>query len=325
VIPEPTSQSIWDNPWAVVLIGGLLALIAGLGSWMLVSSLNRQGDPQASVTPTATFSDTPSPLATETPTPTPTESTSFSQRLNLPAGRAVSRTGSLKANTTINYIVPGQQDQRLTAYLAGEGALMTVLGPDQNPVGNRSRRVQQWEGALPFTGDYTIQLSPVQGLTDSDYNLTVSLANPTAPTTPPTTTLPTTQPTTPPTTQPTTSPTTAPTTSPTTSPTQTFDPERLSFAAGQQTGQFAPKGRTSPQRIKRYIVNIQNGQTLAATVQQGDVSLDISSPNGQILQNASGVRFWQAPGPLTAGEYVIDVRTSQETDFTLGIEVANSQ
>jgi hypothetical protein len=67
---------------------------------------------------------------------------------------------------------------------------------------------------------------------------------------------------------------------------------------------------------------------LAATVQQGDVSLDISAanaPNGQFVPNGSGVKYWTAQEPLPAGEYRIDVRALQDTPFTLGIEVANSQ
>jgi serine/threonine-protein kinase len=38
VIPEPTSNSIWDNPWVVVAVGTALAFAAGLGSWAIVSS-----------------------------------------------------------------------------------------------------------------------------------------------------------------------------------------------------------------------------------------------------------------------------------------------
>ncbi|HEY9710301.1 MAG TPA: serine/threonine-protein kinase, partial [Oculatellaceae cyanobacterium] len=71
MIPEPTSNSIWDNPWAVAGVGTVLALTAGLGTYAMVSSLNKQ-DPQVTETPTATVTETPEPTPLETLTPTPT-------------------------------------------------------------------------------------------------------------------------------------------------------------------------------------------------------------------------------------------------------------
>ncbi|MGC1396883.1 MAG: serine/threonine-protein kinase, partial [Coleofasciculaceae cyanobacterium] len=43
-IPEPTSNSITENPWIIIGLGTALALVAGLGAWAIVSSL--RGDPQ---------------------------------------------------------------------------------------------------------------------------------------------------------------------------------------------------------------------------------------------------------------------------------------
>ena len=311
VIPEPRANSIWDNPWAVVGIGGALALLAGLGSWAIISSIRNSQNAQVTPTPTTPVTELPTPTPTEiptelptetptespaqTPTPTPTQPTSFSQRVNLSAGQAVSRSGPINANSTINYIVPGTQDQQLRASLNGEGVLMTVLGPDQNPVDNQANRVQRWQGTLPFNGDYTVQLRPVQGLPRSNYNLSLGLTNPA-----------------PPTTQPTTSP----------SPQVSYNTERLNFAEGQGTLQLADE--TGPRTIKRYLLNAQEGQQLAVEVQDGGVSLTIRDPGGQVIPDASGVQFWQSQ-VLRAGNYTIDVIAQRPTRFQLSTSLQNAQ
>lgn len=320
-IPDPGRSSLLDNPWAVVGIGAALALTAGLGSWALVSSLNRQNDPIAE-SPIATVTESPEPIPTETlePTPTPTTTpspkpiatttpspkpkptttssprpTAFSQRLDLDVGQAVSRSGNLKANTTVSYIISGEQGQRLRASLAGEGALMTIVGPDENPVSNQARRVTQWQGRLPFTGDYTIQLSPVKGLQSSDYKLSLGLTAPPKPSPSPTAT--------------------SPSPSPTNSP--AYDTESVSVpAAGSNP--LALVGQSSPQKIKRYQVSVQQGQQFQVNVKDGNVALDIRDPNGQVIE--SGVKFWSSPAAAaSSGQYQVDVIAQTPTSYTLNL------
>jgi serine/threonine-protein kinase len=309
VIPEPTSRSVWENPLAVVGVGTALALLTGLASYGIFSAINKRQDPQVPVTPTdiptetlsptdtetptptptptPTASPTPTPTPTLTPTPSPTQPVSFSRRLNLTPGRTLTESGNLKANTTINYIIQGQQDQQLTANIPGEGVLMTVLGPNQRPVNNQARRVQQWQGTLPFNGNYTIQVSPVQGLPDSDYRLVLSLAN----------------------SQPSPSPTTP--TTPSYAP-----PEQLDLPTDKPTDEILRSGTTSPQLIKRYVVNVKQGQQMTPDVSEG-VTLNVTYPDGRVAQNVKGTTF-------TDGRYTIDAIAQKETDFTLSIVVKNA-
>jgi serine/threonine-protein kinase len=302
-IPEPSrGSSLWDNPWAVVGIGAVLAILAGLGSWAIVGALTRR-EPQVSPTPTETLAESPSPTPTETTSPTPTE---FSRQLELEPGQTITESDNLQANSTVNYTFQAEQGQRLSASMLGEGVLMTVLGPNQNPVGDRARRVLQWEGTLPFTGEYTIQLSPVQGLQESDYSLQLSLASPPAPSPSPTATA-----------SPSPSPTTPTTPS---SPTTVYETEQVNLPGG--TGNLELVGQTSPQQIRRYVVPVQVGQQLTVDAVQGDVAMDIRYPNGQPVEDASGVRFWQAQLPR-GGNYRIDVRAQEPTNFTIDLSVEN--
>ncbi len=299
VIPAPTRE-IWDNPWAIAAIGILVALLAGIGSWALVSYIlaNQRPVPQSFPSPIISESPTPTPTPPETPTPTPTttpstEPINYSQRLNLVIG-VTSVEGTLRANTTVDYIFSGAQGQQLSATFEEEGVLLTVLGPNQEPINALAERMTRYQGTLPFTGDYTIQLSPVQGIERSNYKLNLSLENPVE------TTL-----------TPTPMPTVAP----------SFEVEPINLNPGETTRQIA--GQTTPQQIKRYLINVPEGQILSVAV-QGVVTLDIRNPDGELVENASKVLSWEERVPI-GGEYQIDVIAEQEqdTDFTLDVSVLN--
>lgn len=59
--------------------------------------------------------------------------------------------------------------------------MLTVLGPNQKPIEEGARRVTRYQGTLPFSGEYTVQLSPVQGVVESNYKLDLRLENPVEP------------------------------------------------------------------------------------------------------------------------------------------------
>jgi len=191
----------------------------------------------------------------------------------------------LKANTTLNYIFRGQQDQQLRAFFPGDqGVLLTVLGPDGTPLNRQATRVQQWQGRLPYDGEYTVQVTPVPGLQQTDYSLVLGLSDQRQP-------------------------------SP--SPTGEFDAERVTLAPGDS---LQLVGQTSPQKIKRYLVNAQQGQQLTVEIPQGsNASLDIRGPAGRLLE--SGVKYWQGTLPRN-GEYRIDVVAQQQENYTVNMGLA---
>ena len=298
--PDPTIPSrgsLWDDPWAVGAIGTGLVLLTGLGSWTLVRALM---NPQVASTPTPsqTIVVVPSPTITPSVRPTPTPSPSsepvnYKQRLSLAAGENAAKNGTLRANETLSFVVPGQQGETLNAALASEGVLLSVLAPNQDPVDDRASRVSRWDGELPFTGDYTIQLKTVKGIAKTDYKLDVKLKAPSAP-------VPTPTPTPPPVVDP------------------TVQTERVSFPAGQTGTQVS--GRTTPAIVRRYLVNAQQGQTLSVQLNSGAATLAIRYPSGKLVEDSSGVVNWQAQ-LSRSGDYQIDVIASQDTDFQLDVNV----
>ncbi len=309
-IPEPPSNSITDNPWVVLGLGTALALVVGLGAWGLARAF--KGDqpeqvadtsvetPTIAPTPTATetLSPTPTPTPTTTPTTTPTpeptttpQATTANSRLTLSPGQSLTRNGNIKANSTVNYIIRGQQNERLSAALAGEGVLMTVIAPDQNPISDQAVRVQRWDGKLPLSGPYTIQLRPVKGVSNSDFKLTLSTEKPATPTPSPTPTQPV-----------------------------EYQSEQVSLPGGLGSQELL--GRTSPQQIKRYLISVKKGQNLSVQVPQAvDASVDVRYPNGKLIPDASGAKVWQAK-VASDGEYKIDVIASKKTDFAITVSVS---
>ncbi len=294
---SPTRSSLWDDPWAVGAIGTGLVLLTGLGSWTLVRAL--MNPPSPTPTPTQTIVVTPSPTITPSVRPSPTPSPSsepviYKQRLNLTAGENAAKNGTLRANETLSFVVPGQQGETLSAALASEGVLLSVLAPNQEPVDDRANRVSRWDGELPFTGDYTIQLKTVQGIAKTPYKLNVNLKAPPAPV----------------------PPTPSPIPSPSVDP--TVQSEQVSFPPGQTGTQIS--GQTTPAIVRRYLVNAQQGQTLNVQLNSGAATLAIRYPDGKLVEDSAGVVNWQAQ-LSKGGDYQIDVVASQDTDFQLDINV----
>ncbi|MBW4472840.1 MAG: serine/threonine protein kinase [Stenomitos rutilans HA7619-LM2] len=298
VVPAARS-SVWDDPLAVIAIGLGLVVLTGVGTWAVVRAvLNNQ--PTPTPTPTITTSFSPSPTVSLTPTPKPTNTPiTYSQDLAINPDTKVTKTGSLRSNETVNYTLAGVQGQQLNAVISGEGVLMSMLGPDRQPLPGQSNRVSLWQGTLPYTGSYYIQLSPVKGLDKSDYRLDVSLRSAVAPSPTPTQTTP------------------PPSPSPST---PTVEPHRVRFEAGQTSTTVGD--RANPLLIHRYLVRATEGQIFKAAVRDGTVTLNITAPDGQPIQAATNVLSWEDQLPLS-GTYQIDVIATQDTTFSLDISVRN--
>ena len=321
--------SIWENPLAVTAIGLGLALLAGFGGWGLVQMLNGSGSNQTTTEspPPVTMNpdlSSPSPSPTPTPTATPTQQpVEYNQRLRLGAGDSRTISGNLQTNETINYTLRAESGQVLKAQLNGEGVLMTVLTPSGQAADAKAQRVLGWQGTLQESGDYVIQLRPVQGLAESDYALTVSLADqapePT-PTPEPTTPEPTPEPTSIPEVVPTPNPQPTPEPTPEPTPSPEVLEQRVQIPSGQTSVQVT--GQVGPERIRRYVVNAQQGQTMRIDLPHvtGPVTLDVRFPGGEQIPGAARVLSWQGQLPV-GGDYMIDVKCSRPAEYTVSISV----
>ncbi|AUB41516.1 Serine/threonine protein kinase [Nostoc flagelliforme CCNUN1] len=184
VIPPSSPSSLLDNPLAIAAIGIAVVIIAGFGSWALVSSIRSQSKPS----PTQTLSQNfPSPVisggTTFTSTPTTEEPIISSRRLNLKASNPTTVADTLKTNQIIRYSFFGQEGDNLTTFLdPGSSVLLTVFSPNQQPIDQDVQQVTSYKGTLLATGRYTIELTLVPGVAESNYNLNVALETPAKPT-----------------------------------------------------------------------------------------------------------------------------------------------
>ncbi|MGD1866299.1 MAG: protein kinase [Phormidesmis sp.] len=336
---QDRSSSVLESPLAVGALAAVLAAGAGLGGWAVVRSL---GPPNG--TPTPTITSLP-PLGSEpTPSPTPTQVSpkpvDYQQpKLNLEPGATKVVEGNMRGGDTVNYPLSAEAGQPLTVSLAEEGVLLSVLGPNGRPVARNANRVRRWEGELKDTDDYTIQLSPVRGVSSSDYRLEVTLGavpaaipDPVEPTTPPIPD-PTLTPN-PPTENPDVGSGETPEEVPGEIPSPptdegpdeplaepTVQSQRVSFPSGAESMRVA--NNVGPNQIKRYLVNAKEGQILTVTVieSQGGVTFDVLMPGGEMVADAANLQLWSGFLPV-GGDYSIDVKSGQFSEFTLQIEAS---
>ncbi|WGV27249.1 protein kinase domain-containing protein [Halotia branconii] len=186
VIPPSRSSSILDSPLAIGAIGSAVVILAGLGSWALVSSIRSQSKSPGDEAPPQSF---PSPVVSggTTFSPTPTSTTDqpviSSKRLVIKPDSTTIVEDTLKANQVIQYTFFGEEGAKLTTFInQSNGVLLTILDANQQPIDNRTQQVTSYTGLLPASGRYTIQLTLVPEITESYYSLNVALENPIAPT-----------------------------------------------------------------------------------------------------------------------------------------------
>ncbi|MBR8839364.1 MAG: serine/threonine protein kinase [Stigonema ocellatum SAG 48.90 = DSM 106950] len=199
-VPQRATNSLLDNPFAIGGLGSAVIILAGLGSWALVSSIRNQPkepqtttSPQSFPTPVISRSATPRPTRTRTPTPTPIPTPTknqpviFTKRLNFGLSNTTSIEGTIKANEMHQYILNGKQGQQLSALFAQEsGVSLTILGSNGKPIENSAKKVTFYQGILPLTGIYIIQVTPVPGIPESTYKLSIGLDESVKPTPTPT-------------------------------------------------------------------------------------------------------------------------------------------
>ncbi len=292
-------SSVWDDPWAAGSIVLGLMLLAGIGGWVAYKAF--QGDARSVVvTPTPTPIETPIAKPTPTPTPIPTPAeTTFSKSLDLTPEKPATTSAGLEAGQTFNLLFDGKEGYTLDAKLGGEGVLMTVLGPNGKSVeGDRSKRVSFWNGVLPLTGSYTLQMNLIKGLAKGDFKLDANLIAP-KPTPTPTPTV-------------TTTPTPTPTPSPGGSTT-----EQVIFDSGATSKILS--STTIPGGTKSYQVQAKADQIMTVTL-RGKGRMNLLYPNGSPIEEAVGVSSWSGQLPKN-GVYQIDVVAQDAGDFELEISV----
>jgi hypothetical protein len=170
-------SQILNSPWILAVAGGLVALVP----FVLIKTLFTTPTPKPTASPVVVGEKTPGkPTSVPTPgTPTVAVPTSSPQvlaaeQLTATPGQSIIRQGTLQTNQVMVYRLPGlQQNQMLSASMDG-GLQITILAPNNQPIDFQAKKVAQWQGNIPLTGDYTIEVSVPDGLPVGNYKLIVT-------------------------------------------------------------------------------------------------------------------------------------------------------
>ena len=293
----PERNTLWDDPWAVGLIAiGLISLV-GISTYLITNALRAKPPVTETTPPLVVTEPTPTPKPSVKPTPKPIASPiSFEEKLELTAGKPTTRSGNLKSNQTANLTFSGKQGQTLDAAVNGEGVLMTIFSPEGQPINDRAKRASSWNGALPLSGEYNIQLKTVKKLDSSDYQLDLDLKDPPKPSPEPTIT---------------SSPVIPE------KPNDSGNPirnERVLFDPGKTSTQISNSIKFP--EVIRYFVLAKAGQTLDVSVQ--GATLSVLGSDGKPFPDATDRSNWRALLP-TNGDYIIEVNA--KSPFILNVEV----
>jgi serine/threonine-protein kinase len=184
VRPQPAKKTFnfqFNSPWILAgLVSGVFLLLAIfpaiLIGWMFPIS-NLPLSPKLEKALRGNKISDPTPVASLLPSPT-ASSIGQSENINLISGQTTSKQGRLAANNNITYVIAAQQGQQLNTSVVKGEVTITVLAPTKELLNFQTKRVPHWEGILPIVGEYYLQLNLVEGISESDYLLDVSLTNP---------------------------------------------------------------------------------------------------------------------------------------------------
>jgi serine/threonine protein kinase len=296
--PSPKKPQHKAKTALLIVLGFFLALLSAGAGWLLVQFLMLR--PWAK----EPIRISPSPLQQRSPQPSPTATISYSQTLDLVPGQSVTVQGTLKPGEAQSYRFEGGMDDELLAKLTAENATFSVLKSDLTPVARNSKKTTRWQGTLPQTDTYSLQVENRSPRKVQSFQLALALSPPTALPSPsiiPSDTLVT--------------PSPLPTD---TSPTIATEP--LVFTPESSFQRLT--GNLSPAQIQRYTVTAAAGQVLSAAVFENQaVTLTIRDPAGQALNSAQNVLNWQTliSEPGTYQIDVIPIDNAQPTSFAVDI------
>jgi serine/threonine protein kinase len=194
--PQNPLRGILNTPWGIGLGSAATALVFIIIPLFLISksiTVPSTGNKSTPSTPVATTPTSTTPASATTPSPVtpvapaaPVAATATTEALSLELGKAIVKEGTLNPAQSIVYTIPLQVGQQLKATLTANppGATMNVLAPNQANVDVFAKNTVNWQGNLPLTGEYRIEiLSPV-GAAASNYKLDAILSTALPPTSP---------------------------------------------------------------------------------------------------------------------------------------------
>jgi serine/threonine-protein kinase len=174
---------------------------------------------------------------------------------------------------------------------------MSLIYVDQKPIDNTSSNLNigYWKGKLPATGAYFIIIKPASGVTETTFDLEVTLED---------------------------APTPKPTPVPPKPPEPVVKPEIskvIEFPAGLLS--TSVEAIAKPLEPIRYNVSVLEGQTLEVAI-KGNIVVEIFNPQGEVVWDSSNANPPKIKNAMS-GSYQILVSSDTESPFRLDINASN--
>ncbi len=200
---QPLTQNplrgLLNTPWGIALGSAAAAVVFIIiplflvGKWMTPPNKANKINSIAATNSSSTSSPTsPNPgSTTESSPPVGTTSVpaSTAEALTVEVGKPMLKEGTLNPSQPTVFSLNLPVGQQLKASLIADppGATMNILAPNQANVDVFAKNTVNWQGNLPLSGEYRIEIISPPGAASSNYKLEINVAAP-APVSVPTTT-----------------------------------------------------------------------------------------------------------------------------------------
>jgi serine/threonine protein kinase len=168
---------ILNSPWILAVAGGLIVLVP----FILIKSLWPSNVNLKPInTPVSIESTNPNtnPVATNSPVPATPASVPTtlvtSEVVVLPPGQVAVKQGTLQAGQTMSYRLMGMQQNQVIMTSIEGGSQLSVLAANGQQVDFQSKKVGQWQGNIPVSGEYVIEVTLPEGLANNTFKLNIS-------------------------------------------------------------------------------------------------------------------------------------------------------
>jgi hypothetical protein len=225
-------------------------------------------------------------------------STSFAagitQRIRFAPGTTSAQVnGQVDGSTMDTYLLEARAGQQMQVFVSSpySNVYLTLVSPLGSPLARAQAGAQSFNGNLPESGDYTLQISAPFGTPMTTYIINVSITGGTS-------------------------------TGPVAGPTQ-----RISFSAGSTSAQVS--GSVAGYTVNYYLVEASAGQYMAASVTGSTpyIFMSLITPSGAALVRAQeGAKSYNGPLP-ESGDYTIRVSTTpggSNVNYTVNVAITGS-
>ena len=165
-------KTLWHNPWTGKIIGvSLVFLITAGVSWSI-------RPPVPEKTGSVTSDEEKIIASPEASTPSSTARTdakepTMEMTLNMLTGQRKNEKGTIKSDQIYRYNISGPPGKLLSVKLRQGRVGMTVLNSNKEAIAEKIPA--EWQGKVPDDGVYSIDIHPLAGSENSDYELEIAV------------------------------------------------------------------------------------------------------------------------------------------------------